>query len=316
LVQVVGGAPLNIAAPTISGVTYVSNSLTCTSGSWSGTPSPTYAYQWQANGSNIGGATSNTYVMISAYEGQPMRCVVTASNGAGTVSATSNILDNWVPSDISSSLALWLDAADFSTISISTGVSEWRDKSGNGRNLTAMPARPTYAANGLNNRPALSWPASGQTGMTWTGAAFNPVRTFGVARYEGANPFGQTSGFMSYNFAGLSDIFLAGTADRWLFDRLVFLNGSEPSSDVALPAVAAPFLWVDNMTPTAGRTTIWIGNDRGGASPAWRGKISEVVITLFEPTLQDRRTIEGYLAWKWGLTDNLPGGHPYKTVAP
>jgi len=36
------------------------------------------------------------------------------------------------------------------------------------------------------------------------------------------------------------------------------------STAVALPAVASPFLWVDNMTPTAGRTTIWIENDRSG----------------------------------------------------
>jgi len=216
-------------------------------------------------------------------------------------------------------LAAWYDAAELSTITtVSGAVTDWRDKSGNGRNLTGMTSRPTYAANGLNNRPALSWPTSGgaQVGMTWTGAAFNPVRTFGVARYEGPTPFGQTSGLMSYNFSGVIDITLTGTTDRWLFDRLVFLNGSESSSDVALPAVASPFLWVDNVTPTAGRTTIWIGNDRGGSSPAWRGKISEVVSTLFEPTLRDRRTIEGYLAWKWGLEANLPANHPFRNRPP
>ena len=223
----------------------------------------------------------------------------------------------WSPNGLR--LGAWYDAADLSTLALASDVSgqvtNWQDKSGNGRNLTAMAARPTYAANGLNNRPALNWPG-GQTGMTWTGAAFNPVRTFGVARYEGATPFGQTSGLMSYNFSGLNDIFLAGTTDRWLFDRLVFLNGNESSSDVALPAVASPFLWVDNMTPTAGRTTIWIGNDRGGASPAWRGKIAEVVSTLVEPTLRDRRSIEGYLAWKWGLNANLPANHPFRNRPP
>ena len=222
----------------------------------------------------------------------------------------------WTPAEWGTSI-VWYDAADLSTITTQSGaVTSWRDKSGNGRNLTAMPAPPTYTTNGLNNRPALSWPASGQTGMTWTGAAFTPVRTFGVARYEGANPFGQTSGLMSYNFAGLNDIFLAGTADRWLFDRLVFLNGSESSSDVALPAVASPFLWADDVTPTAGRTSIWIGNDRNGSTPAWRGKIGQVIITLFLPTPRERRIVTGWLAWEYGLETLLPADHLFRNRRP
>jgi len=28
----------------------------------------------------------------------------------------------------------------------------------------------------------------------------------------------------------------------------------------------------------------------------------------------DRQKLEGYLARKWGLTDKLPNGHPYKAV--
>lgn len=30
----------------------------------------------------------------------------------------------------------------------------------------------------------------------------------------------------------------------------------------------------------------------------------------------DRQRLEGYLAHRWGLTGNLPGGHPYKTTPP
>jgi hypothetical protein len=222
----------------------------------------------------------------------------------------------WTPNGLR--LAAWYDASDLSTITtVSGAVTNWRDKSGNGRNLTGLSSRPTYTANGLNNRPALSWPlGGGQAGMTWTGAAFNPVRTFGVARYEGLIPFGQTSALLSFNYSGLNDLFLAGTTDLWLFDRLVFLNGNESSSNVALPAVASPFLWADNTTTTAGRTALWIGNHGGGQSPPWRGKIAEVVITLFEPTLRDRRTIEGYLAWKWGLNANLPANHPFRNRPP
>ena len=52
-------------------------------------------------------------------------------------------------------LSLWLDAADASTVTISTGVSQWNDKSGNGKNATQaignnQPAYVTGARNGRN----------------------------------------------------------------------------------------------------------------------------------------------------------------------
>ena len=43
--------------------------------------------------------------------------------------------------------------------------------------------------------------------------------------------------------------------------------------------------------------------------------LGEVVI--FEGDNEDDRLkAEGYLAWKWGLVDFLPGGHPYKLKVP
>jgi hypothetical protein len=70
--------------------------------------------------------------------------------------------------------ALWLDAADLSTISVATGVSEWRDKSGNGRHFTQGTGgtQPTFTANGFNSIPVLSfngsqWLTSISTAATW-----------------------------------------------------------------------------------------------------------------------------------------------------
>lgn len=83
-------APVNTAAPTISGTTQVGQTLSSTTGTWTGTPTPTYTYQWQRNTSNISGATSSTYVIQSADVGNTLRCVVTATNTAGSTSANSN----------------------------------------------------------------------------------------------------------------------------------------------------------------------------------------------------------------------------------
>ena len=58
--------------------------------------------------------------------------------------------------------ALWLDAADLSTISTGTGVSELRDKSGNGRHVTQGTGgtQPTPTQGGLNGRNVLSFNGS------------------------------------------------------------------------------------------------------------------------------------------------------------
>jgi hypothetical protein len=58
--------------------------------------------------------------------------------------------------------ALWLDANDLSTISIATGISQWRDKSGNGRHVSQGTGgtQPTFTSNGLNGLPVLSFNGS------------------------------------------------------------------------------------------------------------------------------------------------------------
>jgi hypothetical protein len=72
------------------------------------------------------------------------------------------ILQNrlWTPSVVRP--ALWLDANDLSTISVATGISEWRDKSGNGRHVSQATGgtQPTFTRNGLNGLSVLSFNGS------------------------------------------------------------------------------------------------------------------------------------------------------------
>lgn len=46
------------------------------------------------------------------------------------------------------------------------------------------------------------------------------------------------------------------------------------------------------------------------------GCLGEVIVTDASVSATDRQKIEGYLAHKWGMTDKLPSGHPYKTLWP
>jgi hypothetical protein len=65
-------------------------------GTWSGTPPTSYAYQWQrcAPGcADISGATGSTLKLARSDLGAKMRVVVTASNTAGTARASSDQVD-------------------------------------------------------------------------------------------------------------------------------------------------------------------------------------------------------------------------------
>jgi hypothetical protein len=88
-------APHNNAAPKISGTAQQGRKLTATSGVWSGTPSPTYSYQWErcnAKGKScksISKQTSTSYTVTTADVGSSLDVVVRARNSAGSATATS-----------------------------------------------------------------------------------------------------------------------------------------------------------------------------------------------------------------------------------
>jgi hypothetical protein len=85
-----GGAPANTVLPVISGTAQVASTLTTTDGNWTGTPAPTYSYQWKRNGTNIGGATASSYLIVIADITTTITVTVTATNTGGSASATAS----------------------------------------------------------------------------------------------------------------------------------------------------------------------------------------------------------------------------------
>ena len=80
-------APINTAAPVITGTADLGETLTVSTGTWSGFPTPTYTYQWYNGTSPISGATSSTYVPVVDDVGDILRCGVTATNTSGSSTA-------------------------------------------------------------------------------------------------------------------------------------------------------------------------------------------------------------------------------------
>jgi hypothetical protein len=83
--------PANTTAPVASGTGTVGQTLSCTQGVWTNAPT-SYVYQWLRDGSNIASATNATYVLVAADSTHSLSCSVTATNPAGSASATSNAI--------------------------------------------------------------------------------------------------------------------------------------------------------------------------------------------------------------------------------
>lgn len=58
----------------------------------------------------------------------------------------------------------------------------------------------------------------------------------------------------------------------------------------------------------------YLGSPNSNHTARW--KCGELIYYNRDVTTTERNKVEGYLAWKWGGVSNLPGSHPYKSVAP
>ena len=125
-------APASTGAPALSGTAAVGQKLTCSQGTWTGSPAPTFAYQWKRDGANIAGATDSTYTVVAGDAGHALTCTVTATNAGGSTSASSNSLTATSPPANTGAPALTGTALTGQTLTCSQGT--W----------TGSPT-PTYA---------------------------------------------------------------------------------------------------------------------------------------------------------------------------
>jgi hypothetical protein len=94
--SVVTTAPVNTGQPSISGTARVGSTLQANRGQWAGDQPITYAYVWlrcNDKGDSCGvipGASSTSYEVRDSDAGRTVRVRVTARNGSGSTSSTSN----------------------------------------------------------------------------------------------------------------------------------------------------------------------------------------------------------------------------------
>ncbi|HEV7937150.1 MAG TPA: carboxypeptidase-like regulatory domain-containing protein [Solirubrobacteraceae bacterium] len=80
-------APVNTAAPVLTGTPAVGQTLSCSTGTWANSPT-SFSYTWLRSGVPIASQVGSTYVVQAADEGHAISCQVTAGNGGGSYTIT------------------------------------------------------------------------------------------------------------------------------------------------------------------------------------------------------------------------------------
>ncbi len=264
---------------------------------------------------------------------------------------------SWTPAMLGSSLAVWLDAADASTVTTSGGlVSQWRDKSGHGRNASQGDdlLKPTYVENAINGKQTMRFAPEGGAAKDKLKVSFsvtqNNLTVFVIAKKPSAgSATHEYSRLVSFRNTA-DDAQMIGDFGNTKGWAPAFFGRSVTFSGVAAPNVVTYRNWASitaqsltygvvhivgstingsnvtlrlNGTETTGTTSatpmnadqMLIGGSAYETESEMYGDIAEVIVTTALSTTE-QKTLEGYLAWKWGLSGNLPGNHDYKLQAP
>ena len=218
-------------------------------------------------------------------------------------------------------LAIWLDAADASTITLNgSDVSQWRDKSGNGVDMSQAVGidQPEFLATGLNGKPTVrfddqtEW-MSGNFNAAW---GSNPFSLFAVG--VGASDGGSAGSYFIYNGKKTGGVVWFISTDRairtgignkqfspaWTTaeiatfiaesnqhqDYYAWANGAELSGSAANPT---------NSYTVTGTNFSLGGNFSGGNNE--EGDLSEVILYRRALGTEERQAVEAYLSAKWGI---------------
>jgi len=222
---------------------------------------------------------------------------------------------------IQNGLQLWLDANDYSTLTLdltNSSLQKWNDKSGYGRNAIKYgTANATYVINGLNNMPSINITEgqglyakipSGTTNSNITVfIVFNSLGTPGklsglISRgttslpgpfdmYDNTRISGNTSGYKTFSSTfnlnnTLKPILLSFSISNGSWKEYINGNLQFDSSFADIYSDTTDYIYIGTR---ADNTTVF------------NGFISEIMVYNIYIDTNDRQNIEKYLKLKWNI---------------
>ena len=233
---------------------------------------------------------------------------------------------SFVPSDISS-LVGWYDPSDSSTVTLNgSDVTQIDNKVYGGTALTRSSGNPKISSSALNNLDVLFYGTQG-VGMHTNAATYSDssMSIMWLQDPESTNGTGFTG---TYNNWVIS--YTPGSTST----TLARVNGTPVSIPIYVDGTAiASGTTRGGMYNLMSNNTGWhilgfTGLDMSNwsdfavlryanstSASGWKS-IGEICIFDEALSTSNREKMEGYYAWKYALTSNLPSSHPYKNSAP
>lgn len=241
---------------------------------------------------------------------------------------------------------LWLDGADTTVFTLSgANVTQWRDRSSNAYVFVPDGSSPQRVTNGvsfngttqaLRSNPGLSATLTGNSPVTggeticivgtFTGTTSRSYCMLGPDRYTGGTGAGTrsfevvrtTSNVIQWARYGTGTV---GAQTGPITSNVQFLVTGRNTGGVGttrLNGTASATTATTSYAYSPGSLT-YIGArynvPTATADLFYQGTLNEIIVYNWINS-NDLQAVEGYLAWKWGLTANLPAGHLYKSAPP
>ena len=252
-------------------------------------------------------------------------------------------INYWDPGDVTT--LAWYDASDAATIinDSSGNVTQWNDKSGNGYDLdqsnkAVAPITGTRTLNGLN---ILDFQDRYIRNTSWSAPADGNFTVYIVGFADAVGDAADSMYSITNGNGAAGYRFRSGSASHWRATYQAYSGEFSSNVDHNLPALSLDTeIWQLEFNNTgAGTVTGFITGDSpvvrtyndpidisttnsitmGARIPTGsnrlEGAIAEFVIAR-DIGNDTTKKMEGYLAHKWGLEGNLPGGHPYELEPP
>ena len=237
--------------------------------------------------------------------------------------------------------ALWLDAADSSTITGTTTMTAWRDKSSNAYTANSFSnsvAAPSWVSNAPSAKSAVQYSAGNGSSITnfVLAQTMSIFEVYYAINQSTSGPFiehgpdeNANSGFYLYAGGGQNFGINSGSGQIAVNVGNVTLSNTwqlieginpDPASSSTMTFYVDGQLRASNATQSGTTTvtrTLFINGRNGSSSISYNAYLAELVIYSNALNTTQRQAVERYLSLKWGLSNfytSIPGSIPGLTL--